>query len=171
MQFEKLIDKKELNEAIEKMGSSISDYYNKDTTLIVLCVLKGSLIFTSDLIRKITLNTNVEFLDISSYKGKERGDIQMKSSISFTVKEKDILIIEDIVDSGNTINHIAKQLKKNNPKSVKIATLLFKPDAYNFDMKIDWIGFNIKNEFVVGYGLDYNELYRNKKSIYKLNEE
>ena len=87
MQFEKLIDKKELNEAIEKMGSSISDYYNKDTTLIVLCVLKGSLIFTSDLIRKITLNTNVEFLDISSYKGKERGDIQMKSSISFTVKE------------------------------------------------------------------------------------
>ena len=65
----------------------------------------------------------------------------------------------------------AKQLKENNPKSIKVATLLFKPDTYNFDMKIDWIGFNIKNKFIVGYGLDYNELYRNKKSIYKLNEE
>ncbi len=171
MQFEKLIDKKELNEAIREMGSSISNYYNKDTTLIVLCVLKGSLLFTSDLVREITLNTNLEFLDISSYKGKERGDIQMKSCINFTVKGKDLLIIEDIVDSGNTINYIVKQLKKNNPKSIKVATLLFKPDVYNFDMKIDWIGFNIKNNFVVGYGLDYNELYRNKKSIYKLNEE
>ena len=171
MQFEKLIDKKELNETIREMGSSISNYYNKDTTLVVLCVLKGSLLFTSDLIREINLNMNVEFLDITSYKGKERGDIQMKSSIDFMVKGKEILVIEDIVDSGNTINYITKQLKENNPKSIKVATLLFKPDAYNFDMKIDWIGFNIKNKFVVGYGLDYNELYRNKKSIYKLNEE
>ena len=75
------------------------------------------------------------------------------------------------INSGNTINYIVNELRKHSPNSIKISTLLFKPSVYNFNMKIDWIGFNIKDDFVVGYGLDYNEMYRNKKSIYKLSDE
>jgi len=171
MQLEILIDEHEIKKNVKEMGIAISNYYSEGTVLSIICVLKGALLFTADLIKEINLNTNIEFLDISSYKGKERGEIQLNSTTDFFIKGKDVLVVEDIIDSGNTINYIVDQLKGKDPKSIKVATLLFKPDVYNFDMKIDWIGFNIKNEFVVGYGLDYNELYRNKKSIYKINDE
>ena len=170
MQLKKLIDKKEINNNIKQMGADISKYYDNNP-ITVVSILKGSLLFTSDLIREIDLQMYIEFLRLNSYKGTRRKSIKINDSIDFDIKGRNMLIIEDIIDSGNTIHYIVDELKKYNPNSIKIATLLFKPSTYNFDMKIDWIGFNIKNDFVVGYGLDYNEMYRNKKSIYKLSDE
>ena len=170
MQLKKLIDKKEISNNIKQMGTDISKYY-QNNPITVLSILKGSLLFTSDLIREIDLQMNIEFLRLTSYQGTKRKSIKLNGSIDFEIKGKNILIIEDIIDSGNTIHYIVDELKKHNPNSIKIVTLLFKPSTYNFDMKIDWIGFNIKDDFVVGYGLDYNEMYRNKKSIYKLSDE
>lgn len=170
MQLKKLIDKKEINNNIKQMGTDISKYYDNNS-ITVVSILKGSLLFTSDLIREIDLQMYIEFLKLTSYKGTRRKSIKLIDSIDFDIKGRNLLIIEDIIDSGNTIHYIVDELKKYNPNSIKIATLLFKPSTYNFDMKIDWIGFNIKNDFVVGYGLDYNEMYRNKKSIYKLSDE
>jgi len=170
MQLKKLIDKKEINNNIKQMGTDISKYYDNNP-ITVVSILKGSLLFTSDLIREIDLQMYIEFLRLNSYKGTRRKSIKINDSIDFDIKGRNMLIIEDIIDSGNTIHYIVDELQKYNPKSIKIATLLFKPSSYNFDMKIDWIGFNIKNDFVVGYGLDYNEMYRNKKSIYKLSDE
>ena len=152
------------------MGTDISKYY-QNNPITVLSILKGSLLFTSDLIREIDLQMNIEFLRLTSYQGTKRKSIKLNDSIDFEIRGKNMLIIEDIIDSGNTIHYIVDELKKHNPNSIKIATFLLKPSAYNFDMKIDWIGFNIKDDFVVGYGLDYNEMYRNKKSIYKLSDE
>jgi len=170
MQLKKLIDKKAINNNIKQMGADITKYY-QNNPITVVSILKGSLLFTSDLIREIDIEMNIEFLKIASYKGTKRKSIKSDISIDFNIKEKNILIVEDIVDSGNTVNYIVSEFRKYNPNSIKIATLLFKPNSYNFNMKIDWIGFNIKDDFVVGYGLDYNELHRNKKSIYKLNDE
>ena len=170
MQLKKLIDKKDINNNIKQMGTDISKYY-QNNPITVLSILKGSLLFTSDLIREIDLQMNIEFLRLTSYQGTKRKSIKLNDSIDFEIKGKNMLIIEDIIDSGNTIHYIVDELKKHNPNSIKIVTLLFKPSTYNFDMKIDWIGFNIKDDFVVGYGLDYNEMYRNKKSIYKLSDE
>ena len=170
MQLKKLIDKKEINDNIKQMGADISKYY-QNNPITVLSILKGSLLFTSDLIREIDLQMTIEFLRLTSYQGTKRKSIKLNDSIDFEIKGKNMLIIEDIIDSGNTIHYIVDELKKHNPNSIKIVTLLFKPSTYNFDMKIDWIGFNIKDDFVVGYGLDYNEMYRNKKSIYKLSDE
>ena len=166
MVLEEYIKEKDIKDKVKDLGISISNFYPKDSSLTVVCVLKGSMLFASDLIREINLDINLQFLDLSSYSGMDRGDIVLNKEIDFSVTGKDILIIEDIVDTGNTINFILEEFKKKKAKSVKVATLLFKEDAYNFDMKIDWIGFNIKNEFIVGYGLDYDQLYRNKKSIY-----
>ena len=170
MHLKKLIDKKAINNNIKQMGADITKYY-QNNPITVVSILKGSLLFTSDLIREIDIEMNIEFLKIASYKGTKRKSIKSDISIDFNIKGKNILIVEDIVDSGNTVNYIVSEFRKYNPNSIKIATLLFKPNSYNFNMKIDWIGFNIKDDFVVGYGLDYNELHRNKKSIYKLNDE
>ena len=171
MILEEYIKEEMIREKVKQLGKMITNHYPKGTTLTIICVLKGSLLFAADLMREINLDTNLEFLDLSSYSGSVRGDLVLNKEIDFSIADKNVLIIEDIVDSGNTINFIINEIKKKNPKSVKVATLFFKKDAYNFDMKIDWIGFNIKNAFIVGYGLDYNQIYRNKKSIYIIKNE
>ena len=165
------IDEKKIKERVKILGESITKKYKDKNELTILCVLKGSFIFLADLVREIELDLAIEFIDISSYDGINRGELILNKDINFNVENKNILIVEDIIDSGNTINFIFEYLNKKKPKSVKIATLFFKPEAYNFNMKIDWIGFNISNEFIVGYGLDHNEIHRNKKSIYILEDE
>ena len=164
MKFKRLINSEDIQSRVSEIAADISKHYDGQE-LTIICVLKGSLLFTADLLKNMDVDINIEFMRVSSYKGTNREEIKSLDKIDFNVKNKNILIVEDIVDSGNTINFIVNELDKDNPKSIKIASLLFKPDVYNFDMKIDWIGFNIKNEFVVGYGMDYNEKFRNKKSI------
>jgi len=165
------LNEKKIKERIKILGEEITKAYKNQNELTILCVLKGSFIFLADLVREIELDLSIEFIDISSYVGISRGELILNKDINFNVKNKNILIVEDIVDSGNTINFLFKYINDKKPKSLKIATLFFKPEAYNFNMKIDWIGFNISNEFIVGYGLDHNEIHRNKKSIYILEDE
>ena len=170
MNFEKIIDKTEIEDRVNSLSKEVENFYG-DEKLTIVCVLKGSILFTSDFIREIDLDFNLEFMKVSSYRGTKREKIKSIDKIDFEITGKNILIVEDIVDSGNTLDFILNELKKNKPKSIKIITLLHKPDVYNFDMKIDWIGFNIKNDFVVGYGMDLDEKYRNKKSIYKISDD
>tara|TARA_Y100001978_G_scaffold128692_1_gene114919 strand:- start:2190 stop:2699 length:510 start_codon:yes stop_codon:yes gene_type:complete len=165
------LNEKKIKERIKILGEEITKAYKNQNELTILCVLKGSFIFLADLVREIELDLSIEFIDISSYVGISRGELILNKDINFNVKNENILIVEDIVDSGNTINFLFKYINDKKPKSLKIATLFFKPEAYNFNMKIDWIGFNISNEFIVGYGLDHNEIHRNKKSIYILEDE
>ena len=165
------LNEKKIKERVEILGEAITKAYKNQNELTILCVLKGSFIFLADLVREIELDVSIEFIDISSYVGMSRGELILNKDINFNVKNKNILIVEDIVDSGNTINFLFEYINDKKPKSLKIATLFFKPEAYNFNMKIDWIGFNISNEFIVGYGLDHNEIFRNKKSIYILEDE
>ena len=167
MNFKKIIDKAEIAERVKVLSGEINQEYRGEE-ITVLCVLKGSLLFTADLVRNIDADLDIEFMRISSYVGTNREEITSLGDLDFKVEGKKILVVEDIVDSGNSINFIVNELNKQNPESIKIVTLLYKPDAYNFDMKIDWIGFNIKNDFVVGYGMDYNQKLRNRKSIYKV---
>ena len=169
--MKKYIDEQKLKDRVKHLGASITKKYNAKSKLTILCVLKGSFIFLADPVREIDLDLSIEFIDISSYIGTSRGELILNKGINFDPQNKNILIVEDIVDSGNTINFIYQYLKKQKPKSIEIATLFFKPKAYNFNMKIDWIGFNISNEFIVGYGLDLNEIHRNKKSVYILEDE
>jgi len=165
------LNEKKIKERVEILGEAITKAYKNQNELTILCVLKGSFIFLADLVREIELDLSIEFIDVSSYVGMSRSELVLNKDINFNVKNKNILIVEDIIDSGNTINFLFKYINDKKPRSLKIATLFFKPEAYNFNMKIDWIGFNISNEFIVGYGLDLNEIHRNKKSIYILEDE
>ena len=165
------LNEKKIKERVEILGEAITKAYKNQNELTILCVLKGSFVFLADLVREIKLDLSIEFIDVSSYVGMSRSELVLNKDINFNVKNKNILIVEDIIDSGNTINFLFKYINDKKPRSLKIATLFFKPEAYNFNMKIDWIGFNISNEFIVGYGLDLNEIHRNKKSIYILEDE
>ena len=169
--MKEFLNEKKIKERVEILGEAITKAYKNQNELTILCVLKGSFIFLADLVREIELDLSIEFIDVSSYVGMSRSELVLNKDINFNVKNKNILIVEDIIDSGNTINFLFKYINDKKPKSLKIATLFFKPEAYNFNMKIDWIGFNISNEFIVGYGLDLNEIHRNKKSIYILEDE
>ncbi len=168
MKLEKIIDQKTIQSRIKEIGNSISGHYNKDDEIIVICVLKGSFMFMSDLIRKISNNISIEFIKIKSYSGTTRGDIIHSDFKQLNLQGKKILIVEDIIDSGNTINFIITNLQKLNPIDIRIVSFLFKPDVYKFTIKIDWVAFSIEDDFVVGYGLDYNEKYRSLESLYKL---
>jgi hypoxanthine phosphoribosyltransferase len=152
------------------MGLEISSFY-KDESVVFIVVLNGALIFASDLIRAVSVNCKIDFVKVSSYNGTVAEDkIKFEKDLSLDISGKNIIIVEDIVDTGNTIAYLKKHMKMKNPKSIRIAALLTKPDSANLPYKIDWVGFEIPNEFVVGYGLDYNQELRNLNSIYKLGE-
>ena len=131
--MKKYIDEQKIKNRVKDLGASITKNYNDKSKLTILCVLKGSFIFLADLIREIDLDLSIEFIDISSYDGTSRGELILNKGINFDVQNKNILIVEDIVDSGNTINFLYDYLQKQKPKSIQIATLFFKPKAYNFN--------------------------------------
>jgi hypoxanthine phosphoribosyltransferase len=152
------------------MGLEISSFY-KDEPVIFIVVLNGALIFASDLIRAVRVECKIDFVKVSSYNGTVAEEkIKFEKDLSLDIAGKNILIVEDIVDTGNTISYLKEHMKMKNPKSIRIATLLMKPDSSNLPYKIDWVGFEIPAEFVVGYGLDYNQELRNLNAIYKLGE-
>ena len=167
-----LIDEKTLQERINQLAEQINnDYKNKELTII--CILKGSMYFFTDLTRKLNLDTNLEFMRISSYEGENStGKINIKLDLDNSIENKDVLIIEDIIDTGKTMSFLIDYLKLKNPKSIKICTLLDKPERRcEKDIKIDYVGFSIPNRFVIGFGLDLDEKYRNLKEINCLIEE
>jgi hypoxanthine phosphoribosyltransferase len=137
---------------------------------IFIAVMNGSFLFAADLMRNITIpNTEISFIKLSSYIGtKTSGEVKQLVGINNNIAGRNVIILEDIVDTGITVNNIINLLKKEQVNDIKIATLLFKPNAYKESHTIDYIGKSITNDFVLGYGLDYNELGRNLKHIYKL---
>jgi hypoxanthine phosphoribosyltransferase len=157
-----LVDETTLQRRIRELGESISrDYAGKD--LLLVSVLKGSFIFMSDLIRSISIPLQVDFMAISSY-GKgvvSSGAVRIIQDLMIPIEGRNLIIVEDIIDSGNTLNYLLRMLRERQPASIRIVTLLDKPERREVDVKVDWVGFSIPNEFVVGYGLDYNETYRN----------
>ncbi len=156
-----LIDKKTLDERIQELGKQIEkDYAGKEIVLIGL--LKGSVMFLAELAENISNDVGLDFMDVSSYKGTEStGNIRINKDIRDSIEGKDVVIVEDIIDTGRTLSHVIQYLKQKSPNSIKIATMLSKPSRREVDIKVDYIGFEIEDKFVVGYGLDYNEKYRN----------
>ena len=168
LSFEIFISSFEIKRRIIELAKQISaDCSGED--LILLGVLKGSFIFMADLVREIDLPLNVDFLKISSYSGtSSTGEVKSILGLSADLVGKNVLIVEDIVDTGISMDYLISQLSKHNPKRLQIATLLFKKEAFRYNYKLDYVGFEIPNKFVVGYGLDYDGLGRNFPDIYQL---
>ena len=164
-----LIDKEEIAEICKRLGEQISDDY-KGKKLCVVGVLKGSLPFTADLIREIDCDIILDFLQVSSYVGTETsGFINIKKDLDTDIEGLDVIIIEDILESGTTLSYVEKLLLERNPASVSICTLLDKPERRKTPINAKYVGKTISNEFVIGYGLDYNEDYRNLPFVAILN--
>lgn len=161
MEVNVLINKARLENRIEEMAKQIEkDYEGKD--IVFIGILKGSVMFMTELAKNIKNNVEMDFMDVSSYEGTESsGDVRINSDIRNSIKGKDVIIIEDIIDTGRTLTYLIEYLKQKNPNSLKIATMLSKPSRRIMELNVDYIGFSINDEFVVGYGLDYNEKYRN----------
>lgn len=167
-----LLDENAIKKKIEKIGNQISQDY-KGKKPILVCILRGAVIFLSDLMRSIDIPVQIDFMSLSSYgdSTQSSGVVKIRKDIDVDIVDRDVIIVEDIVDSGLTLDYIFEYLQKHNPASVKICTLLDKPEAHKTDLKIDYVGYEIENEFVVGYGLDFAEKYRNLPYIGVLKKE
>lgn len=157
-----IVTQEAMRARIRELGRQITaDYAQKD--LIMIGILKGAYVFYADLARAIGLPLKVDFLVVSSYAGKARssGKIRVLTELTEDIAGRDVLLVEDIVDSGCTVQHLRKALGARKPKSIKVCALLNKPDRRQVEVKVDYVGFNIPNKFLVGYGLDYRQNYRN----------
>ncbi len=160
-----LVSKEEIAEICKRLGREISrDYENQK--LIMICVLKGAFVFMADLMREITVPCEVDFMAVKSYSGKNStGVVRIVKDLDMDIAGKNILVIEDIIDSGLTLKHLLKLLKMRNPASIKICAAFDKPDRRQADIHVDYIGKKIPDEFIVGYGLDYNGDFRNLPDV------
>ena len=157
-----LLSEEEVNKRIREMGEQISkDYEGKQIHMI--CVLKGGTFFMCELAKRIEVPVSLDFMSVSSYGGdtKSSGVVRIVKDLDESLKDKDVLVVEDIVDSGRTLSYLLDMLRDRGPKSLKLCTLLDKPDRRVVDVHVDYTGFQIPDEFVVGYGLDYDQKYRN----------
>lgn len=157
-----LYDEKTLSDICKRLGSQISEDY-KDKNLLLVSVLKGSVMFMADLMRNITIPCRIDFMAVSSYgSGTEStGIVKIKKDLDINLSGYDLILVEDILDSGKTLYNLRSVLQLRNPRSVKICTLLDKPARREADIVADYVGTEVPDEFVVGYGLDYDEKYRN----------
>lgn len=157
-----LFSKDQIKEIVARLGAEISNDY-KDKNLLLVGILKGSVVFMADLMREITVPCNIEFMALSSYGSDTRssGVVRVLKDLSTDIKDYDVLVIEDILDSGNTLSQLKAMLELRNPKSLKICTFFDKPERRTADIKADYVGAEIPDAFIVGYGLDYAEKYRN----------
>ncbi len=169
--FKLLFSEEQIQKRTEELAKQISDEY-KNTVPVFIGVLNGSFLFMSDLIRYISIDCEIDFFKLSSYGDAKisSGRVKMLKELNCDVNGRDIIIVEDIVDTGLSVKYIEKLFKQHKPGSMKVVSLLVKQDSLKYDLKIDYIGFNIPSKFVVGYGLDYAQKYRNLRSIYVLNE-
>lgn len=167
--FEILFDEQTIQKRVSELGEQISKDYNGKVPIFV-GVLNGSVIFFSDLIRNISIDCEVDFLKLSSYGDAKisTGNVKLIKELNADIRDRDIVVVEDIVDTGLSIVYMKSLLQSQNPNSIKIVTLLHKVEATKYDIKLDYIGFRIPNKFVIGYGLDYTQKYRNLRSIYAL---
>lgn len=166
-----LIPHEEIVEISKKIGKQITDdYENKQP--IVVCVLKGACPFHSELIKHIGLPIELDYIQVSSYSGtSSTGNVKIKKDLDTDIRGKDIILVEDIVDSGLTLSVLKKQLLERSPNSIKVAALLDKPTGRKVKFSADYVGKEIEDLFVIGFGLDLDEKYRNLKDIYVYNQD
>ena len=166
-----LISESQIKKRIKVLANKINeDYEGKNP--IFIGILNGCYVFMADLLREIELDVEVDFVKIRSYEGdSSTGTIKFRKDISANINGRDIIIVEDIIDSGFTINFLVNRLRNSGPKSVAVATALFKNEVAKLDFDVDYVGFEIPPEFVVGYGLDYNEKYRHLKDVMVMEPE
>lgn len=164
----RLITKEELQKKVKELGEKITkDFKNENEPLIVVGLLKGSIVFMADLVREIKLPLEIDFIEVSSYgEGTQSSrEVKVLKDLRSTISEKNVLVVEDIIDSGFTLKKVLHILESRNPKKISLCTLLDKPERREVDVDVQYVGFEIPNEFVVGYGLDFNENYRNLEYI------
>lgn len=169
---EVLISEEELQSKVKELAAQISgDYAGKN--LLLLCILKGGVMFMADLARNITIPAELDFMAVSSYgsSSESSGVVKIVKDLNDHIEGKHVLIVEDIIDSGLTLNYLVKYLKARGPESVEICTILDKPERREVDVEVKYKGFDVPNAFLVGYGLDYAEKYRNIPFIGILKEE
>ena len=157
-----LLSEEEIHAKVKEMGKKITEDY-KNSNLMLVTVLKGAVVFLADIMREIDVPAEIDFMVVSSYGSgvKSSGVVKIVKDLDVPLEGKDILIVEDILDSGLTLSYIKELLASRGPRSIKIATLLDKPSRRKVDLQADYVGFSVPDEFVIGYGLDYDEKYRN----------
>jgi hypoxanthine phosphoribosyltransferase len=166
-----LISEQQIQDKIDELAEQVRTDFGNEPILLV-GVLKGSFMFLSDFCRRLDVNISVDFVQTSSY-GAEKsssGVVQIRKDLDINIEDKNVLIVEDIIDTGTTLNHLRELLSTRKPKSLRVVTLLSKPEARKSHTPVEYVGFEIPNEFVVGYGLDYAERYRNLPYIALLRE-
>ena len=170
-----MLTAEQIDTRVKELAAQLDKLY-EGRRPVVVCVLKGSVLFFTDLIRNMKTSVELDFMSVSSYGSgtKSTGELKIKKDIATDIKGRDVLIVEDIIDSGNTLYHLKKMLIERAPASINIVTLLDKPDRREAPMEPEYTGFVIEDEFVIGYGLDYAEDYRNlpyvgvlKRSVYE----
>ena len=161
LKLKTIITDKDIQKRVKEMGETLTDKF-RNQEVVAICVLKGSFMFFSDLIREINCDLSCEFMGLSSYQGRtySSGEVRFTMDINSSVRGKHVILVEDIVDTGLTMQYLQKTLALREPKSITTVALLHKPDAKKVDCDVDLIGFKIPNEFVVGYGLDHQNYYR-----------
>jgi hypoxanthine phosphoribosyltransferase len=165
--FEIYLSEQEIQEKIRGIAGRLNEDYKNKRPLFI-AILNGSFMFAADLFKYLTIDAEICFIKLASYRGmKSSGHVITAIGLDVDLYDRDVVILEDIVDTGKTLNEFLPKLDHQQPKSLKIAALLHKPEATQFEMKIDYVGFSIPNKFVVGYGLDYDGLGRNFKEIYQ----
>jgi len=167
--FRKYIDEKLISDAVRKIAESINNDLSGREDVVFIGILNGAFLFAADLFRKINLNAKISFLKLASYQGtSSTGSIRDLIGWNEDVQDKTVVVVEDIVDTGNTLNLIVGGLQLRKAREIRVATLLFKPDACRKSITPDYVGFKIPNDFVVGYGLDYDGYGRNLPAIYTI---
>ena len=169
-QFQPYINAQQISEQIAKLADRLNEDYKEKTPLFI-AILNGSFIFAADLFKAITIEAEISFIKLASYKGtKSTGNVITSIGLDEPLKNRHVVIVEDIVDTGKTLHQFLPQLINQQPASLKIAALLHKPEALQFPVVVDYLGFEVPNKFLLGYGLDYDGLGRNLKEIYQLVE-
>ncbi|MBR6815354.1 MAG: hypoxanthine phosphoribosyltransferase [Alistipes sp.] len=168
--FRVMISAEQIDKAVAEVASKLNERYAGREPIFV-GVLSGSILFMSDLVRKTTFDSEMTFVKVSSYSGTEStGKVKMELGLNVDIKDRDVIIVEDIVETGHSMKHLLDYFADFNPRSVAICTLFFKPEKFLYDYPIEYVALPIGNEFILGYGLDYNQLGRNLKDIYVVEE-
>lgn len=167
---EVMISEQEAAQRIRELGQQITEHYQGSSDLVLVGLLRGSFVFMADLARQIHLTHQVDFMTASSYGNSMQSsrDVRILKDLDDDIKGKDVLLVEDIIDTGNTLNKVKEILALREPKSIRICTLLDKPTRREVDVEVNWVGFEIPDEFVVGVGIDYAQKYRHLPYIGKV---